>query len=359
MILNKKSIIALIILCVVYLSYYIYKINIKNDLDKSLDIILKSKVSKNLQNVNKYSEQKYNYLLALQLKRWDLAKETLEKLADKKDPEATYWLAYTSGGNVFAGLSMFDLFRKSANLGDPYAALQLTEDGDYCTTYLKPYCDDSWYDKAKVIFEEKFNKGRASLLDRFYYEIIFKGDYLSKDIADIIVSNMEVGEFAPLIKYTRYIVNNFDLSDDEKNKLKNILKIPNSKNYYPSLSLSYYSNELDFNKKNIVDKAFLSGDYCTICYVYFNDFKNRDNVIKNGINMIVGDTLKDSDKIMKTYKLKDLTFNNGMDFIDYYFKSNQYKNISESEKINIFKKSLEKLNSHKIDVYINQFNYGL
>ena len=359
MILNKKFIVVLIFLCVCFFSYYIYNVKIKNDLDNSLDIISKARVSENSQNRNKYSEQKYNYLLALQLKRWDLAKETLKKLSDKKDAEATYWLAYISGVSVFSGSSMFDLFRKSANLGDPYAALQLTEDGDYCTTYLKPYCDDSWYDKAKVIFEEKFNKGSASLLDRFYYEFVFKKNYLTKDIAEIIVSNIKVGEFSPLVKYSEYILDNFDLSDDEKDKLIKILNIANSNNYYPSLRLSYYYDELGFDKKSIVDRALLSGGYCLICSDYFTKHNSRENIIKNGINNVVKDTLEDADSIDKSFEKKDLVFKSAIYNVNYSLDENQYNNLSESEKKYILKNALEKLNFYKIKININQYDYGL
>ncbi|RJG37248.1 hypothetical protein D1Z90_19875 [Motilimonas pumila] len=69
--------------------------------------------------------------------------------ANKGDPEAMFWLAKTHmrmGGEKIFGLGY--LMLQSAELGYPWAMMELVDGPEtYCSFFRLP-CDDEWYDKA-------------------------------------------------------------------------------------------------------------------------------------------------------------------------------------------------------------------
>ena len=139
-------------------------------------------------------------VLTIQRKRWDIARPLLEKLVSKNDPDAMYWLATISGGDVFSGSVMADLFSRSARLGNPYSALRLSPGAEDCNSYLKGYCSDKWKDVALDIFGKKAKNGDVKA--KYFLEKL-KGKK-DNELLSVILDNARNHYFFPLYNYVSY-----------------------------------------------------------------------------------------------------------------------------------------------------------
>ncbi|PSV21136.1 MULTISPECIES: hypothetical protein [unclassified Photobacterium] len=95
-------------------------------------------------------------VLNIQRKLWGEAEKALQPLADKKNPEAMYWLAtITYGSSIYDTPKAGKMLIEAAELGNPYAALFFSPDSRYCNMYFKNQCSEKWVEKAQKLFAEQ------------------------------------------------------------------------------------------------------------------------------------------------------------------------------------------------------------
>lgn len=314
-------------------------------------------------SLNHPGDEKYRYLVALQLHRWDIARRILIPLAKKGDADAIYWLSYISGGNVFSGLDMADGFAKAAKLGNIYGALQLSPQGSNCSTYLRGICSEKWQKRAEEIYNSKNASNDLSLLEKYYFKVGLSAREitLDSDITEIIYENANVGNYKPLVDYLQYILYNYDLNPSQKKLVKEILYIPIRKNYVPALSFAYYSNSyLNFDKKDLISRFRTSGGYCISCVNYYLDVKKtRSSIMDAGALYFVRNTLKETKSIYKVFKKGDLITGLDVGSLDDELNKLGQPPLDEKEREDIKEKALKILNDKNIQVYINKGSYNL
>ena len=177
----------------------------------------------------------YQPVLAIQRERWDIAVPLLEKLVKENNPDAMYWLATISGGSIFSGDLKAKLFEKSAELGNPYAALRLNEGSDDCETYLKGICSREWGKKAEELFENRASEG--DLKSKYFLQKL-EGKKVN-NLLEIGIENAKHGYFYPLYEYVFYTRNlNLDLK-------KNLYRIMVKNHFTPVANLMYLNYRID------------------------------------------------------------------------------------------------------------------
>lgn len=155
----------------------------------------------------------YTPILAIQRKRWDIAIPLLEKLVanDAPNPDAMYWLASISGGSILSGSKMASLYEKSANLGNPYAALRLDSGSEGCDLYLTGYCNSSWGVKAREMLMARAKNGDYKA--RYQLAVLKAEGY--QITLDLVLKNAENNYFYPLYNYLDF---NNEINPDVKKK---------------------------------------------------------------------------------------------------------------------------------------------
>lgn len=87
-------------------------------------------------------------VLGIQRTQLDIAEKELTPLAEKRHPEAMFWLAkviYRSGINdKYKALKLL----KSAAQSYPYAAMALSSNDEQCQMYFPNECSDQWTEKS-------------------------------------------------------------------------------------------------------------------------------------------------------------------------------------------------------------------
>lgn len=352
---KNKLFIVVFFIIVIISSWFIYHSIEKNRVN---DVIKKLSTIKNNVPISYPSSDKNKYLVALQLHRWDIAREILTPLAEKGDPDAIYWLAYISGGNVFSGSNMAEGFVKSAKLGNIYGALQLSPQGDNCSTNLKGICNKKWLKKATDIYNRKKEKGILSSLEKYYYRVGLNARKieLNKDITELVYENSNMGHFQPLIDYINFLDYNYNLDENQKIKIKKILQIPIKKNYIPALNMAYaMGGEYYFDKNNIVDKLSSLPGYCVSCvdfYVYKN--VSRDSLMKAASYKIVKYFIDNTDFLNSRFTIEDIPKKINFFYLNSILESKGQRHFTTDEIKKIKENSLVILNDRKIKATINE-----
>lgn len=356
---KKKVIIIIPLFFLLLLGWKLFIYVDSNKVDKALDKL--SLIETDIP-INYPNDEKYKYLVALQLKRWDIAEKLLAPLAKKNDPEAIYWLAFLSGDNAFSGKKMAESFEKSAKLGNMYSAMQLSPNGYYCDTYLKGICSDKWLEKVKGIYEEKV-KNNIPLLDKYYYKVGLNANKINLDseLTYIVYNNANAGNYQPLVDYIRYITKNYNLNHHQKSLVKKILSVPIEHDYIPALQLAYFmGNKYKFDTENIIRTLSSLEVYCVACIDYYSEkVKTRKSSIEIGTFMIVHYTLDNTKDINKFYRKSDLLIGSGISAANLTLSRINESSLNDSEIQTMIDQSLKILNNRKIQVHINEGNYRM
>ena len=110
-------------------------------------------------------DELYAPVLAIQQERAYDAVDKLEELAAQDNADALYWLAIiTYKSSAFSGQTGAELFERSAELGNPYAALMLDENNYECKTSMPSHCDKKWGVLAKELLIEREKNGDLEAL---------------------------------------------------------------------------------------------------------------------------------------------------------------------------------------------------
>lgn len=303
----------------------------------------------------KPSDKLYKPVLAIQRNRWDIAKPLLEELVKENNPDAMYWLANISGGSIFSGEKMADLFERSAKLGNPYAALRLNKGAEDCDTYLSGYCSEEWGKEAKKILKDRENKGDYKA--EYYLSLLNGNNY--DDVLDLVLKNAQHHYYHPLGYFLRY---DYRLKPELRKKLYKIM----IDNYFvPAADVMYFnlskdSFEYEFYKHQLEKISYSYDSWLSISAINseFFDKTHKRVFIKK---MIISDMLNEMKKKSKYLDHGFEKVNMDIDYLVDYYNSmlSRYKLsiISNDEMIDMKSKALKILNNKKDMVYIDEYFY--
>ena len=303
----------------------------------------------------KPSDDLYLPVLAIQRKRWDIAIPLLEKLVDKNDPDAMYWLASISGGSIFSGYKMADLFKRSAMLGNPYSALRLDINADDCDSYLRGYCDEKWGIKARKILEDRSKKGDYK--SEYYLQVLDKSKY-RKDL-DLAIKNAKNNYYYPLYDYLIY---NSDISKDIRKYLYRIMinarysRVGQLMSYnfdIDNFSYSFYENGLDY----LVGSGGVWSSIFGINRKFLEKQPDARYVRKIALSYFVMDMIKGSSDLNNSFKKKDIKSYDMVDYLNSSLKNDKLPIVSDSEKKQIANEALNNISNTKPVIYIDEFFY--
>ncbi|QMV15839.1 SEL1-like repeat protein [Vibrio spartinae] len=142
----------------------------------------------------------YEPVLAIQRERWDIAQKLLQPLVEQGNADAMYWLAHISGGSIYAGKEIARLFRKSAELGNPYAALRLDVSSEDCSLYLRGYCDPKWGKIGRKLLQERAEQGDKKAA---YYLLQYdenSSEEVHKKLEQLVTENAKNHYYQPLMR---------------------------------------------------------------------------------------------------------------------------------------------------------------
>lgn len=303
----------------------------------------------------KPDDELYNPVLAIQRKRWDIAIPLLEKLVNKNNPDAMYWLAEISGGSIFSGKDKANLFKRSAELGNPYAALRLNIGAEDCNTYLKGYCSKEWGDKASKILKDRANKGDIKAK---YHLSLLNGNNYDDDL-ELVLKNAEKHYYYPLIYFIEYDNN---LSPELRKKLYNIMVnnyfVPVAELMYLNLSRDSFGYE--YYESNLKRLAYSDGVWLSISAInskFFEIKPNREYIKKMIISNFINNIEDKSEKLNHGFNEVSLDIDYLVDYYNSLLKSNNLDIISKDDLDALNKEALDILNNTKPIIYIDEYFY--
>ncbi len=204
----------------------------------------------------------YEPVLAIQRERWDIAKKLLQPLVEQGNADAMYWLAHISGGSIYAGKEIARLFRKSAELGNPYAALRLDVSSEDCSLYLRGYCDPKWGKLGRKLLQERAEKGDKKAE---YYLLQYdenSSEEVHKELERLVTENAKNHYYQPLIRmmidynsqsYLTYFQKSKELSNKKRKLISEIALLAVNNNFPPAMYNIFY-NMSDVYEDNVLSK---------------------------------------------------------------------------------------------------------
>lgn len=364
MIYNKNIfVISLMVLFLCSCNHESNKISVKQKEDykeKKIIDFVNSFISNNnngyyISSTYKPGDKLYNPVLAIQRNRWDIAIPLLEKLVKENNPDAMYWLANISGGSIFSGKKMADLFERSAKLGNPYAALRLNKGAEDCDTYLSGYCSEEWGKKAKKILKDRATKGDAKA--EYYLSLLNGNNY--DDVLDLALKNAKQHYYHPISYFLKY---DYNLKPELRKKLYSIMIdnyfIPVADVMY--LNLSKDSFEYSFYE-NKLEKISYSYDSWLSIYAINSKFFHKDHkrdFIKKMITFdIMSDMQKKSKYLDRGFERVNVDVGYLVDYYNSILAKDNVSVISETDVKNMISKALKILNNKNDMVYIDEYFY--
>ncbi|ASA55645.1 tetratricopeptide repeat protein [Vibrio gazogenes] len=257
----------------------------------------------------------YEPVLAIQRDRWDIAKKLLQPLVEQGNADAMYWLAHISGGSIYAGEEIARLFRKSAELGNPYAALRLDVSSEDCSLYLRGYCDPKWGKLGRKLLQEQAAQGDKKAE---YYLLQYdenSSEEVHKELERLVTENAKNHYYQPLMRliydytsrsYLPFLEKNEPLSLENKKLIIKLSKLAANNNFLPLVNNTIYSN-VDLISHSYMSKLVKHTIYnysnLYVCRNYYSDIDNsdRDNIIMGAACSIVDDTLQNETDNMTIY----------------------------------------------------------
>ncbi|HIF9419977.1 TPA: hypothetical protein ACX6SA_000002 [Photobacterium damselae] len=205
----------------------------------------------NVASLYQPQDKLFDAVLAIQRNHWSKAIKELTPYAEKKDPDALFWLAQISyGSNPTENIKAGKMMLESAQLGSPYAALMLDPDNIICQRYFSRYCDKKWVGKAKGIFAIQAEKGDVRAI---YYTERFKEKHDDYIKAIIYAANNKY--YYPIVDYSKDILIDNNSTKKMKELAIELLNYAAVNNFIPAYDLLFkYDESLDNNEYNLLLK---------------------------------------------------------------------------------------------------------
>ncbi|HIF9432833.1 TPA: hypothetical protein ACX6R6_000926 [Photobacterium damselae] len=203
----------------------------------------------NVASLYQPQDKLFDAVLAIQRNHWSKAIKELTPYAEKKDPDALFWLAQISyGSNPTENIKAGKMMLESAQLGNPYAALMLDPDNIICQRYFSRYCDKKWVGKAKGIFAIQAEKDDVRAI---YYTEKYKEKHDDYIKAIIYAANNKY--YYPIVDYSKDILIDNNSTKKMKQLAIELLNYTAVNNFIPAYDLLFkYDENLDNKEYNLL-----------------------------------------------------------------------------------------------------------
>ncbi|WNJ96837.1 hypothetical protein RND59_07115 [Vibrio ruber] len=142
----------------------------------------------------------YEPLLYIQRHRQGKAEELLKPLVEQGNADAMYWLAQiTYDDSYYSSGPAAKLFQKSAELGNPYAALRLDINDRECQMFMSGYCDQKWGELGRKLLQERAAQGDKKAE---YYLLQYdenSSEEVHKELERLVTENAKNHYYQPLM----------------------------------------------------------------------------------------------------------------------------------------------------------------
>ncbi len=266
-------------------------------------------------------------VLALQREQYGDAWEALKPLAEAGDPDAMFWFAETiNGSSIIASRNAGIWFDKAAQLGNPYAALQLmprTSNCEHAGIGLS-ICREKWIGKASAMFAERAKSGAP--MSVFYDAISYSmwgdaTDYHTK--IKLVTKAAKGGYYAPLYRAIYRIEKYENITPEKRQAIVDLLTLAANNNFIPAMVRVFYKYPETLDEKHKIQllenttKLGSQGAFISIRQFYIESAKSDNDsnkaIIKAYKYVFVGDKLFSSDTInlmdyiLNHYGVDDIT----------------------------------------------------
>ncbi|EJG1086794.1 sel1 repeat family protein [Vibrio parahaemolyticus] len=242
----------------------------------------------------KPGDKMYEFLVELQ--HGMVHKETYEPLIQNGDSESKLWYARLSMYDTPIVGQVYKWIREAMLEGNPYAALELSEQGEFChvygkdsasnsllnmmgadTSYTSDVCSEKYFTKAVKGFEKLAAEGdlRAQyfLLKQKHWD---KSKETRADYIHEIIRFAEAHYYQPLMDYVGTILyyseeTQKDVSNSQKQHelAIQLLTIASNNNYIPAINKLFQSTNDAKEKSKLVSRSILLGDVQMITYQFY------------------------------------------------------------------------------------------
>ena len=204
-----------------------------------------------ISSIYKPGDLLFDAVLAIQRNHWSKAIKELTPYAEKKDPDALFWLAQISyGSNPTENIKAGKMMLESAQLGNPYAALMFNPDNIICKRYFSHYCDKKWVSKAKDIFSKQVEKSDVRAI---YYTEKFKEKH--NDYINAVIYAANNNYYYPIVNYSKDILIDNNSTKKMKELAIELLNYAADNNFVPAYDLLFkYDEVLDSKEYNLLFK---------------------------------------------------------------------------------------------------------
>ncbi|SHF47250.1 tetratricopeptide repeat protein [Vibrio gazogenes] len=237
----------------------------------------------------------YEPLLYIQRHRQGKAEELLKPLVEQGNPDAMYWLAQiTYDDSYYSSGPAAKLFQKSAELGNPYAALRLDSNNRECQMFMSGYCDQKWGKLGRKLLQERAAQGDKKAE---YYLLQYdenSSEEVHKELERLVTENAKNHYYQPLMNliydyyngsYLTFFKKGRTPTEEDKKTLIKIALIPAHNNFPPAIFNVIYSMiQLipDNDALNIIKHNIYTDSNSYVCRSYYSEINNkiRDNIIR-------------------------------------------------------------------------------
>ncbi|WP_415846678.1 hypothetical protein, partial [Vibrio aerogenes] len=207
----------------------------------------------------------YQPVLEIQRHRWDIAEKLLEPLAEKGNADAMFWLAEITYGSPYRASRAAHLYQKSAELGNPYAALRLDVDNSDCQRFMFGYCKEKWGKLGRKLLKQRADNSdvkAAYYLLKLDMNEFSNSAEVHKKLEKLVTENAKQYYYHPLIRlirtylggssYSPYLDRNKEISTEQWKILMQFAMLAANNNFPPAVAKYIYSND------NMTPKGYLS-----------------------------------------------------------------------------------------------------
>ncbi|SJN60116.1 hypothetical protein VR7878_04020 [Vibrio ruber DSM 16370] len=299
----------------------------------------------------------YEPLLYIQRHRQGKAEELLQPLVEQGNADAMYWLAQiTYDDSYYSGGPAAKLFQKSAELGNPYAALRLDSNNRECQMFMSGYCDQKWGKLGRKLLQERAEKGDKKAE---YYLLQYDEDSseeVHKELERLITENAKNHYYQPLMRliknykdrmYLTFFNRREAISAEENNYISELAYLPVNNNFPPAMTNIVFFNR-EFYKKpyllKVVKQSMMINTEPFLCIRYYTEVDNtdRDHIIDSAACATASDQLESRDDHLRRF--------------NYILKENGLKPLSKLEINNAHNRAQEIINNMTPVIYIDEMN---
>ncbi|SIO96733.1 hypothetical protein [Vibrio spartinae] len=309
----------------------------------------------------------YEPLLYIQRHRQGKAEELLQPLVEQGNPDAMYWLAQiTYDDSYYSSGPAAKLFQKSAELGNPYAALRLDISNRECQMFMSGYCDQKWGELGRKLLQERTAQGDKKAA---YYLLQYdknSSEEVHKKLEELVTENANNHYYQPLMNMiidysTQYYLNYFqkekELPLEDKKIINKLSMLMANNNFSPAIDGFFYTGDIKSPNKYIHHYFKIGGNWSS-CEHYYKDriYESRTNIIDAVTCIIIGNIFKKATNNWTSYDIKEAENDWSIQFINEDLEKSGKNVLSEKEMDLIRKRVVKIVQEMTPMIYIDEMN---